>query len=63
MKKQSAQTRPITGKKAEEILKYAHKLVSLQLCSIEQRKVYFDAIKALRELSDEYCEICGLPLV
>lgn len=63
MKKQSAQTRPITGKKTEEILKYAHKLVSLQLCSIEQRKVYFDAIKALRELSDEYCEICGLPLV
>lgn len=63
MKKQSAQTRPITGKKAEEILKYAHKLVSLQLCSVEQRQAYFNAIRTLRELSDEYCEICGLELV
>lgn len=63
MKKQSTSTRPITGRRVEERLKHANKLISLKLCSVEQRKAYFTAVETLRELSDEYCEITGLPLV
>ena len=63
MKKQPTQTRTITGHKAEQIIHWANKLVSLQLCSVEQRRAYFNAIRTLRELSDEYCKICGLELV
>ena len=63
MKKKTTQTRTITGHKSEQIVHLANKLVSLQLCSVEQRQAYFNAIRTLRELSDEYCEICGLDLV
>lgn len=56
-------TRGITGDKAEQIVKYANKLVALNLVSAKDRQKYFDAIKALRDLSDQYCEINGLLLV
>uniref|UniRef100_A0AAU8MHW4 Coat protein n=1 Tax=Geladintestivirus 5 TaxID=3233137 RepID=A0AAU8MHW4_9CAUD len=56
-------SRSITGNKAVQIVQYANKLVALNLISTEDRKKYFDAIKALRDLSDQYCEINGLSLV
>lgn len=59
----AAITRGITGNKAIQIVQYANKLVSLNLVSAEERRKYFDAIKALRDLSDQYCEINGLELV
>lgn len=58
-----ATTRTITGNKAVQIVQYANKLVAQNLVSAKDRQKYFDAIKALRDLSDQYCEICGLPLV
>lgn len=59
----AATTRSITGNKAVQIVQYANKLVALNLVSEEDRRKYFDAIKALRDLSDQYCEIHGLELV
>ena len=56
-------TRSITGNKAVQIVQYANKLVAQNLVSAKDRQKYFDAIKALRDLSDQYCEIIGLPLV
>lgn len=59
----AAATRSITGNKAVQIVQYANKLVALNLVSEEDRRKYFDAIKTLRSLSDQYCEIHGLELV
>lgn len=59
----AATTRTITGNKAVQIVQYANKLVAQNLVSAEERKKYFAAIKALRDLSDLYCEIHGLELV
>lgn len=59
----AATTRGITGNKAVQIVQYANKLVALNLVSEEDRRKYFDAIKALKSLSDQYCEIHGLELV
>lgn len=56
-------TRSITGNKAVQIVQYANKLVAKKLVSEEDRRKYFDAIKVLRDLSDQYCEISGLKLV
>ena len=56
-------TRSITGNKAVQIVQYANKLVVKKLVSEEDRRKYFDAIKVLRDLSDQYCEINGLKLV
>ena len=56
-------TRSITGNKAVQIVQYANKLVAKKLVSKEDRRKYFDAIKVLRDLSDQYCEINGLKLV
>lgn len=58
-----ATTRTITGNKAVQIVQYANKLVAQNLVSAEDRRKYFGAIKALRDLSDQYCEITGLELV
>ena len=58
-----ATTRSITGNKAVQIVQYANKLVGQNLVSAKDRQKYFGAIKALRDLSDQYCEIIGLPLV
>ena len=58
-----ATTRSITGNKTVQIVQYANKLVSQNLVSAEDRRKYFAAIKALRDLSDQYCEITGLELV
>lgn len=59
----AATTRTITGNKSVQIVQYANKLVAKGLVSAEDRRKYFNAIKALRDLSDLYCEINGLPLV
>ena len=59
----AAKTRGITGSNSVQIVQYANKLVTLNLVSPKERKKYFDAIKALRDLSDQYCEIHGLELV
>ena len=56
-------TRSITGNKAVQIVQYANKLVAQNLVSTKDRQKYFSAIKALRDLSDQYCEINGLELV
>lgn len=59
----AATTRGITGNNAVQIVQYANKLVALNLVSEKDRQKYFDAIKILRSLSDQYCEIHGLDLV
>lgn len=56
-------TRSITGNKAVKYTELANKMVSQNLVSPQERKQYFDAIKALRELADKYCEIVGLEIV
>lgn len=59
----AAKTRGITGANSIQIVKYANKLVNLGLVSPTDRKKYFNAIYALRDLADQYCEIHGLELV
>lgn len=56
-------TRGITSNKAVQIVQYANKLIALNLVSAKDRQKYFDAIIALRDLSDQYCEINGLELI
>lgn len=56
-------TRSITGKKAVKYTELANKMVSQNLVSPQEREQYFDAIKALRKLADEYCEIVGLEII
>lgn len=60
--KKEAKTRKVTGERALKYTRFASKLVHLNLASSEQKRKYFDAIYALRELSDEYCELTGLNL-
>ena len=60
MKKEVKRT--ITSKRALRYTELASKAIRLNLVSPEERKKYFDAIYALRELSDEYCELTGLNL-
>lgn len=62
MKKQVT-VRTITGNKAVKYTELANKMVMQNLVSPQERKQYFDAIKALRELADKYCEIVGLEIV
>ena len=59
----AAKTRGITGSNSVQIVQYANKLVDLNLVSAEDRRKYLNAIKALRDLSDQYCKIHGLELV
>jgi GTP-dependent phosphoenolpyruvate carboxykinase len=61
--KKEVKTRSITGKKAVKYTELANKLVMLNLVSPEERKKYFDAVYALRELADEYCKLHGLELI
>lgn len=60
--KKEAKTRKVTGERALKYTKFAGKLVRLNLASAEERKTYFDAIYALRELSDKYCELTGIDI-
>lgn len=59
----AAKSRGITGSNSVQIVEYANKLITLGLVSPTDRKKYFHAMQALRDLSDQYCEIHGLELV
>lgn len=61
--KKKVETRGITGEKAVKYAELANKLVFYNLVSPQERNKYFDAIKALRDLADKYCEIHGLDLI
>lgn len=56
-------TRGITGIKAMKYTELANKMVMLNLVSPEERRQYFNAIYALRELADKYCNIHGLEII
>ena len=56
-------TRSVTGIKAMKYAELANKMVILNLVSPEERRQYFDAIYALRELADKYCNIHGLEII
>ena len=61
--KKEVKTRSITGTKAVKYAELANKMVMLNLVSPEERRQYFDAIYALRELADKYCNIHGLEII
>lgn len=61
--KKEVKTRTITGNKAVKYTELANKMVMLNLVSPEERRQYFDAISALRELADKYCNIHGLKII
>ena len=61
--KKEIETRSITGNKAVKYTELANKMVMLNLVSPEERRQYFNAIYALRELADKYCDICGLEII
>ena len=61
--KKEIKTRSITGIKAVKYTELANKMVMLNLVSPEERRQYFDAIYALRELADKYCNIHGLEII
>ena len=56
-------TRSITGIKAMKYTELANKMVMLSLVSLEERRQYFNAIYALRELAEKYCNIHGLEII
>lgn len=60
--KEHINVRGITGKRAARYLENASKLSFLKLVSPKERQQYIDAVKILRNLSDKYCEMHGLPL-
>ena len=61
--KKEIKTRGITGRKALKYTELANKMVMLNLVSSEERRQYFNAIYALRELADKYCDIHGLEII
>ena len=61
--KKEIKTRSITGIKAVKYTELANKMVTLNLVSPEERRQYFDAIYAIRELADKYCNIHGLEII
>ena len=61
--KKEVKTRSITGFKAVKYTELANEMVMLNLVSPEERRQYFDAIYALRELADKYCDIHGLEII
>ena len=61
--KKEVKTRGITGDKAVKYAELANKIVMSNLVSPEERRKYFDAIYALRELADKYCNIHGLEII
>ena len=61
--KKEIETRGITGRKALKYTELANKLVMDNLVSPEERRQYFNAIYALRELADKYCDIHGLEII
>ena len=61
--KKEIKIRILTGNKAVKYTKLANKLVMNNLVSPEERRQYFNAIYALRELADKYCDIHGLEII
>lgn len=61
--KKEVKTRSITGIKAVKYTELAGKMIMLNLVSPEERRQYFHAIYALRELADKYCDIHGLEII
>lgn len=61
--KKEVKTRSLTGLKAVKYTELAGKMVMLNLVSPEERRKYFNAIYALRELADKYCNINGLEII
>lgn len=61
--KKEVKTRSLTGLKAIKYTELANKMVMQNLVSPEERRQYFNAIYALRELADEYCDINGLEII
>ena len=61
--RKEVETRGITGIKAMKYTELANKMVMLNLVSPEERRQYFNAIYALRELADKYCNIHGLEII
>ena len=60
--KQVVTTSAITGNRVLRYAKLANKMIFYNLDTPEERKEYFKAVKVLRDLSDRYCNINGLPL-
>ena len=54
--------RHITGVRAQIYAKYASRAVQYKLVDAKTRKAYFDAVKTLRSIADEYCNISGIPI-
>ena len=61
--KKEIKTRSLTGNKAIKYIELANKMVMNNLVSPEERRQYFNAIYALRELADKYCNIHGLEII
>lgn len=61
--KKEIKTRSITGIKALKYTEIANKMVMDNMVSPEERRQYFKAIYALRELADKYCDINGLEII
>ena len=61
--KKEIKTRSLTGNKAIKYIELANKMVMNNLVSPEERRQYFNAIYALRELADKYCDIHGLEII
>ena len=54
--------RGITGNRVLRYAKFADKMIFYNLVTPKERKEFFKAVKVLRDLSDQYCNITGLPL-
>lgn len=52
--------RAITGDRVLVYTRFASKSVFYNLVTPKERKQYFEAVKVLRNLADEYCETCGI---
>lgn len=61
--KKVVKTRSITGDKLMKYAELANKLVIYNPISAEERRQFFNAAYALRELADKYCETHGLELI
>lgn len=60
--KQVVTTRGITGNRVLRYAKFANKMIFYNLVTPKERKEFFKAVMVLRDLSDQYCNINGLPL-
>lgn len=54
--------RHITGIRTQIYAKYASKAIHYNLVDVKTRKAYFDAVKTLRSIADEYCNISGISI-